>query len=707
MLIKPIKREFIPVEDKLIVIDPETGAWLCVNKECRRIIEYLLEAADLNDVYEKFPEEDPLEITELVRMVKYSEERSEETKRNEECEKCADYAPALCILKLTEACNLRCSYCYIDAGGKHNRMMSRETGLLIVKKFLEMHDADGHKSTITFHGGEPLLNFGLMRDIAEYLRPFRDKANLSIQTNATLITDEIAQFLKDNSISTGISFDGPKQYHDLTRTFPNGASSFELVMNGIDILKKHDVRFDVICVLNRYNASHIGELFDFFVSKKMKTFCLSPIQPNGRGRDEDGIWLTGDMLFDAYKVLLDRIIEHNSTYPKDERIYDRTLTYLTHIIYSNVRDYMCMRAPCGSARNILSFTVDGDLYGCDNFIGHEEFRIGSIYNGDIMEQVLGSPVREKSQSRSMSGLKRCRNCIWRGLCGGVCYSSDYCSGANGEKETEMCVFYKKMIPYLIKKMFDNPEIPYLLDEQLKKIRYRKLYIDIDRNSDELIDSETLEAILKLHEADEDTLVCLCVRELDNCPELAEMIGIIKEMKASAAVITAGSTSGDVSLCGKILEAEPMRIDFAIDEGQRVLETAEQFINARNSLNECKTVFGLCTSTASLCYDEELIGRIGNLLGRYDTAELIIGDDTDEEYARLNDVLDRMRELSMEGRVIIPDIDKERLSRENYVFLLGQSEDEFYHLWIDCDSFTGERLEKSPKRFFTVSVENEA
>lgn len=698
MLTESIKREFVPVGDDLIVLDPETGAWLCVNKECRSIIEYISQASDISDVYAKFPGIDPHEIAGLLHMLKESEERSADTKEEAEFEECRKFAPTLCILKLTEACNLRCSYCYIDAGGRHNRMMSRETGLLTVKKFLDMHSEDGLKSSIAFHGGEPLLNFELMREITGYLEPFRDKASLSVQTNATLITDEIAKFLKDNNISTGISFDGPKNMHDITRRFPNGESSFDLVIKGIETLRKYDIHFDVICVLNRFNAAHIGELFDFFVSNHIETFCLSPVQPNGRGKDEDGIWLTGDVLFDAYKILLDRIIEHNSSHSRDERIYDRTLTYLIHIIYSNERDYMCMRGPCGSAINILSFTVDGDIYGCDNFIGHEEFRIGSVYNGDIMEQVLYSPARAKSKSRSMNELKRCRNCIWRGLCGGVCYSADYCSGANGEEETVMCVFYKKMIPYLIKKISDDPEIPYLLDKHLKKIRYRKYYVDIDKDPDDMIDTETLEAIMKIHEADKNTMVCLCVRDLENCKELTEMLGKIKENGAVPAIMTVSPPEEDADLYKKIFEQGTMRIYFAADEGIDVLETARQFANVRKTFRESNTAFGIRISVSSLYDDEYLIKKIRDIIGENDVIELL--NDVGEDYKIFNSVLDRIRAEGMERRVILPKIDKEKLSNDNCVFLIYQKDDEFYHIHVDTDCFTGKLLSGATDYFFS-------
>jgi hypothetical protein len=140
----------------------------------------------------------------------------------------------------------------------------------------------------------------------------------------------------------------------------------------------------------------MNETIDFFLENKIYAISFSPIQKNGRGKDDSNYYVDGDTLFEAYKIILDRIIAHNRTHDKNEWLAERVLSNLIQSIYFNKKPFMCMNSPCGAARKILGIDVHGNFYACDNFTGDKDFLIGSLGKGHIKDQLLESPIRKKS-----------------------------------------------------------------------------------------------------------------------------------------------------------------------------------------------------------------------------------------------------------------------------------------------------------------------
>ncbi|MBQ2559274.1 MAG: radical SAM protein, partial [Fibrobacter sp.] len=502
MLINQVNREWIPFGNQLLTIHIPTGAWLLLDASYKDVVAEMERVSDIESVIDKFPDLTPSEVFDLLGALQRNEERIRESLDSARKNKNPKILPSLAVAKLTEKCNLNCSYCYIEAGCKKTGMMDEKTAFRIADEYLEMHKKDTERLNYLFHGGEPLLNFELMKKVTEYVKPYRKKLSLSIQTNGTLITDEIAKFFKENDIEVGISIDGPQFVHDASRYYQGKKGSFEHVMRGIRILQKHDVSFGTISVLTGLNAKYMNETIDFFLENKIYALSFSPIQKNGRGKDDSNYYVDGDTLFEAYKIILDRIIAHNRAHDKNEWLVERVLSNLMQSIYFNRKPFMCMNSPCGAARNILGIDVHGNFYACDNFTGDKDFLIGSLDKGNIKEQLLESPIRKKACSRCKENIKRCKDCTWRGLCPGLCYSADYYSGVKEEDETEVCSFYKKFIPYLIEKIAEDPNIAYLVDHEFEKNMWRDILISLDPCQNDVMDEELFKSLLKVHNINE-------------------------------------------------------------------------------------------------------------------------------------------------------------------------------------------------------------
>ena len=695
MLIEQINREWIPFANRVLAIHAPTGAWIILDKSYMDVISEMEKTSDLESVINKFPNLPQSEISDLLRILHNNELRIQESLDSIRKNLDPHILPSLAVAKLTEKCNLNCSYCYIEAGCQKKGMMDEKTAIRIVDEFIEMHKDDRLPLNYSFHGGEPLLNFEIMKKVTEYAKPYRDRLTLSIQTNGTLITDEIAEFLKENKIEVGISIDGPQFIQDASRYYLGGKGSFEHVMRGIKILQKHDVSFGTISVLNGLNAKYINETIDFFLENKIYAISFSPIQKNGRGKDDSNYYVDGDTIFEAYKVILDRIIAHNKTHDRNEWIAERVLSNLIQSIFFNKKTFMCMNSPCGAARKLLGIDVHGNFYACDNFTGDKDFLIGSLEKGHIKDQLLESPIRKKAASRCKENIKRCKDCIWRGLCGGLCYSADYYSGIKEEDETEVCSFYKKIIPYLIGRIAEDPSIPYLIDRAIEDFKWRNIFISLDASQNEVMDEELFKALLKVHNINDMCKLQVCTSKISNCADFSKILNLLKEKNITYNLVTndeaiATSESYDLLASANI---QAVQVDFTTD-GKSINPLIKKFTECRKG-KECQIplYISLVHSPDSL---EKTLSDLENLeLDENDVIILSNSNDSEKGYETLNILLITLNERGLSKQVKLSAIGQDKLWKKNLIFVLNNTVDDTSCLQIGLDCLAGKTLEQAP------------
>ncbi len=516
------------IGDRELALNPASGDWLLVDPDGKKLFLAAAEGKHLEELCREFPSVPEAEIASLIQAMNAMDFCSvKDCGPAHNCDDCHQGRfPHLAVLNLTEDCNLKCTYCYVGAGEGQKLRMKPETAFRIVDEYLAMNaDKPEGKINIVMHGGEPLMNYELVEKLTEYCKPYRDRIHLSVQTNASLLTEERVQYLLDNDVSIGVSLDGPPEIHNLTRPLQSGEGSFDQVMRGIRILQSHGLMVGVISVMTRKLAEQIDHAIDFFLENGIYNLSFSPFLKVGRGANDDENFVTSEILFEAYKRLLDRIISFNSQPDHPYDLSENILTRMARKIFSNMNEFMCTRAPCGSGRDILGFGVQGDFYACDDFINDPDFWIGSLDKGSVKEQLLQSDVVRTRCNRSMAELPRCRDCVWRSLCGGICHSADYYSGANGVEETAMCGFYKKLIPYLIETYERVPELPILLGAQPKPILKRTFFLALSREEDpeEQMSGEDFAELLRLHEVNEHDTLIFCGEEPTEQPDFPAIV----------------------------------------------------------------------------------------------------------------------------------------------------------------------------------------
>jgi len=285
---------------------------------------------------------------------------------------------------------------------------------LLVKKALDY--AEGI-CTFAFQGGEPTLaGLDYYRKLIELVKKHNTKkvsVNYAIQTNGLAIDKEWAEFLAENKFLVGISLDGPKELHDLSRYDPRGKGSFNRVMKAIELFNKFKVEYNILCVVNSYTARHINKVYDFFKKNNFKYLqfipCLDPLGEVPGGHEFS-------LSPERYAHFLNNLF--------DEWYRDIKMGNEISIRYFDNLVGMLMGYPtesCGMSGVCTSYFVieaNGGVYPCDFYV-LDEFYLGNIME-NTFEELKNCKVSIKFVEDSKPVDPLCRECNFYSLCRGGC-----------------------------------------------------------------------------------------------------------------------------------------------------------------------------------------------------------------------------------------------------------------------------------------------
>lgn len=331
------------------------------------------------------------------------------------------------IKPASSACNLKCEYCFYTSLADNREiankgMMSDETAEKVIASALEF----GKDSVyFTFQGGEPLLRgvdfFKTFVDNVNKLNKNGAKVNYCLQTNGTLINDEWCEFFKTNRFLIGVSLDGDEELNSY-RVYPDGKNSYQDIVNGIELLKKHNIDFNVLSVLTKRLSSNFRKSYRFFKGNDLKFLqyipCLKPF-----GEEDNEYSMTADdyssYLNSAFKIYYNEKMRQND-------ISIRQLDNYMLLASGQNAEQCGMNGMCSN-----QFVVEGDgsVYPCD-FYCTDEWLLGNI-NNDSFEELYNSPKAVEFIKDSFKLKDECKNCEYFAMCrGGGCKRNkeayDYC-----------------------------------------------------------------------------------------------------------------------------------------------------------------------------------------------------------------------------------------------------------------------------------------
>ena len=341
--------------------------------------------------------------------------------------------PLYVMLKPAGAhCNLACKYCYYLEKNNlyqnsHRHLMTDEMLEQFTREYIEAQTMP--QVLFTWHGGEPL-----MRSIDFYKKALALQKKYAhgkqidnvIQTNGTLLTDEWCEFFAKNHWLVGISIDGPQEYHDHYRVTPAGKPSWEKVMQGIQLLKKHRVEWNAMAVVNAYNAEHPLEFYHFFRDNGCQYLQFTPIVER-LTKHEDGRTLAS--LADDREIpladasvppqqwgnflctIFDDWVRHDVGKTFVE-IFDSTLAN-----WMGVLPGICAYSKeCGHA-GVMEH--NGDVYSCDHFV-FPEYKLGNIREQSLIDMLYGEKQQAFSRLKHTSLPRQCKECDMEFACHGEC-----------------------------------------------------------------------------------------------------------------------------------------------------------------------------------------------------------------------------------------------------------------------------------------------
>ncbi len=344
-------------------------------------------------------------------------------------------------------CNLNCVYCFykktsrLYGEGKHR--MNYETLEKLISEAINY--SEGGPCIFSWQGGEPLLaGTEFFKKVIEYQKKYGkpgQKISNSIQTNGTLINEEWIRLFKEYNFFIGISLDGPREIHNYYRKDFRGKGSFNRVMEGLSLLKKAGVEFNILSTIGKETSKYPEKIFNFFLSnqlhfiqfipavdrdikkKKMADFSVQP--------DEYGNFLC--KIFDMW---------WNDGNPYVSiRLFDNIVEILLGIEASS-----CMfKSECGSYVVVES---NGDVYPCDFFV-HKEWKLGNIWENSFAE--LFEKVKLKFGKLKKLSPQNCRNCQWNFICNNGCLWFRWVKNGNLEDIDYFCNCYKRFFSYTIEK----------------------------------------------------------------------------------------------------------------------------------------------------------------------------------------------------------------------------------------------------------------
>lgn len=357
--------------------------------------------------------------------------------------------PSFVSVHVLEGCNLRCSYCYADAGADANRM-GRDLLFRVVEKSIREIPSD--RLTIDFLGGEPFLLFDDIVDVVRFGRKLAERlgkrVEFIVQTNGTLLTRERARVLRDLDMGVGVSIDGPKHLHDRYRPRASGEGSWDEVYANLLGAREEGLRVAPLAVI--HEPSTYTEVLQFFLEHGFHFLRFNYTSRMGRARD--ALEFPADRAEAFAAGFLDMVRHAHDWCDRNQtRLSISDLNQMIRVLSSKNRDYMCMRSPCGLGDSILSFGTHGEIYACEEFERHTKatFLLGQTSEATLTDVVAASPNYHLLKQRKVENIPRCSRCHLRYICGGGCTHKTLAYYGTHLREDPMCRYFQVVFEELM------------------------------------------------------------------------------------------------------------------------------------------------------------------------------------------------------------------------------------------------------------------
>ncbi len=324
---------------------------------------------------------------------------------------------ALC-LHIAHDCNLACQYCFAEEGEYHGRraLMSFEVGKKALD-FLVANSGSRRNLEVDFFGGEPLMNWEVVKQLVEYGRSIEEANNkkfrFTLTTNGVLLNDEILDFVNKEMGNIVLSTDGRREVHDRMRPFRNGKGSYDLIMPKFKKVaeSRNQTNYYVRGTFTHYNLDFSNDVLSL-ADQGFKQISVEPVVAS----PEDGYALRPEdlpQIFEEYDKLAVEMIKREKE--------GRGFNFFHFMIDLTGGPCVYKRlSGCGSGTEYLAVTPWGDLYPCHQFVGNEDFLLGNVDDGIVKKNIC-----EEFKQCNVYSKPKCKDCFAKLFCSGGCAANSY------------------------------------------------------------------------------------------------------------------------------------------------------------------------------------------------------------------------------------------------------------------------------------------
>lgn len=429
-----------------IVLDTNSGSVHSVDEVAYDIIElYKQKNADeiVKIITEKYGV-DESEVLECIEDVKELENQGKLWSEDEYEDLAIDFKnrntviKALC-LHIAHSCNLNCSYCFAAQGKYHGEdaLMSFETGKRALD-FLVENSGTRRNLEVDFFGGEPLLNFDVVKQLVKYARSIEKDKNknfrFTLTTNGVLIDDDVIDFCNAEMDNVVLSLDGRPEIHDHFRKDMGGNGSYDKILPKFKkfVEKRGDKSYYMRGTFTHNNVDFTNDIFHMadlgFKELSMEPVVCPPNEPYAL-TDEDL-----PILLRQYEILSKEMLKRKKA--GNGFTFYHYMLDLTNgpCIYKRITG-------CGSGTEYMAVTPQGELYPCHQFVGDEKYKLGDIWNGVSNHEKVNEFKLCNAYAK-----EECKDCFARLYCSGGCAANSYHATGNINGVYEYgCKLFKKRI----------------------------------------------------------------------------------------------------------------------------------------------------------------------------------------------------------------------------------------------------------------------
>jgi His-Xaa-Ser system radical SAM maturase HxsB len=373
---------------------------------------------------------------------------------------------SLHIIIVTLRCNMKCIYCHASSKSKNENEydMDKETA----KKTVDfIFQTPNDNITIEFQGGEPLLNWGIVKYIIEYTEEKNKQAKksvfITIVSNLTEMNEEKMYYLMEHNVDVCTSLDGPKELHDHNRKLIGG-SNYEQVTKWIkrfnEEYKKRNIknrRINALVTLTKKSISHPKDIVNEYIQLGMKDIHLRFLNNLGIAKKA---WPNINYSIQEYLDFWGKAVDYIEELKKQgKEINERMVTIMFNKINNETDpNYLDLRSPCGAAIGQLAYNYNGDIYTCDEarMIGDDLFLLGNVKK-DIYKDVVTSDKACATTTASINDQYICNNCAYKPYCGicPVCNYAEQGSVIGKIPQTGRCKIFKAQFDWVVREKFIN------------------------------------------------------------------------------------------------------------------------------------------------------------------------------------------------------------------------------------------------------------